>query len=93
MKFILLFFGLAFIFILCMYCLQRGRQKRIGLLGVVLIMIFCTPFFGFFIVESLANHKRPCSWCGNAENEADHCGLCGKNEQGGISQTFKNRHQ
>lgn len=51
-------------------------------------MIFATPFFGYFIVESLANHKRPCKWCGNKDNEADFCGLCGKNEAGEFKQSF-----
>ena len=81
--------GLVFLFLLVMYCLERGRQKRIGLPGVVAIMIFATPFFGYFIVEMLPNHKRPCKWCGNKFNEADYCGLCGKNEIGEHKQPVK----
>jgi hypothetical protein len=77
-----------FLFILVMYCIQRGREKKIGLIGVILIMIFASPFFGYFIVESLANHKRPCKWCGNKDNEADFCGLCGKNEAGELKPSF-----
>lgn len=72
----------VFLFLLVMYCLERGRQKKIGLAGVIAIMILATPFFGYFIVEALPNHKKPCKWCGNKHNEADHCGLCGKNEAG-----------
>ena len=74
--------GLLFIYLLVMYSLERGRQKKIGIAGVILIMIGATPFFGYFIVEALPNHKRPCQWCGNKANEAEYCGLCGKNEAG-----------
>lgn len=76
--------GIVFLFLLVMYCLERGRQKKIGIPGVVAIMIFATPFFGYFIVEALPNHKKPCKWCGNKFNEAEYCGLCGKNDIGEI---------
>lgn len=82
MEVIVLAFTIVFIFILLMYCIQRGNEKRIGLIGVILIMHLCTPFFGYFVVEALANKKRPCKWCGNNDNESDYCGICKLNEAG-----------
>ena len=80
MNWISIFFAAFFITIFSLYCYQRGKEKKIRTLKVILIMIFATPFIGYFIVESLPNHKRPCLWCGNKLNEAEYCGLCGKNE-------------
>lgn len=45
--------------------------------------------FGFFIVSASAQkNPKGCNWCGNAYNEADYCGLCGKNDQGEIRPGF-----
>ncbi len=87
MTWISILFIVFFIPILCMYCYQRGQQKKAGMLWIVLIMILCTPFFGYFIVEALPNHKIPCKWCGNKFNEAEFCGVCGKNEMGELKKS------
>ena len=79
MRLIALLATITFLFILVMFCIQKGREKKIGIAGVVFIMIFCTPFFGYFIVEALPNHKKPCKFCGNKDNEAEICGICNKN--------------
>jgi hypothetical protein len=88
MNWITILFAIFFIPILCLYCYQRGKEKKAGLLKFILIMILATPFFGYFIIEALPNHKRPCRCCGNKYNEADYCGLCGKNENGEIKPGF-----
>jgi hypothetical protein len=88
MNWITILFAVFFIPILCLYCYQRGKEKKAGTFVVVLIMIFATPFIGYFIVESLSNHKIPCDWCGNKLNEAEYCGLCGKNKAGIIKSGF-----
>ena len=80
--------GTFFLLILTGFCIQKGRQKKIGTIGVVAIMILCTPFIGYFIVEALPNNKRPCKWCGNKLNEAAYCGLCKKNEAGEMRPGF-----
>ena len=86
MNWIPIFFGAIFIPILVLYCIQKGRQKKVGLVPVILLMIFATPFIGYFIVEALPNHKTPCQWCGNLANEAEYCGLCGKNKDGNLKE-------
>jgi hypothetical protein len=88
MNWIIILFALFFIPIFCLYCYQRGKQKKAGPIAVVLIMIFCTPFVGYWIVEAMPNHKRPCKWCNNKYNEAEYCGICGKNEAGELKASF-----
>jgi hypothetical protein len=47
------------------------------------------PFAGFWVVEILSNKKaKGCDWFGNKYNEAEYCGLCGKNESGEIRKGF-----
>ena len=87
MSWITILFTIFFIPIFLLYCYQRGQQKKAGTLWVFLIMIFCTPFFGYFIVEGLPNYKRPCQWCGNKFNESDFCGICGKSEAGELKKS------
>jgi D-alanyl-lipoteichoic acid acyltransferase DltB (MBOAT superfamily) len=82
MNWIVLILGIIFIPLLIMYCIQRGKQKKAGLLWVIAIMICCTPFFGYFIVEAMPNHKTQCKHCGNKYNESIYCGICGKDEAG-----------
>ncbi len=74
--------AIGFVFIFVMFCLQQGKKKKVGMLGVTLIMIFCTPLLGLFIVEALANKKRPCPWCKNQDNEQDFCSVCNLDEFG-----------
>jgi hypothetical protein len=84
MNWVAILLGLIFIPIFILYCYQRGLQKKAGFTIVLLIMIFCTPFIGYWIVEALPNHKVPCKWCGNKSNEAKYCGVCNKNEAGEL---------
>jgi hypothetical protein len=84
MNWIAILFGLFFIPIFILYCYQRGQQKKAGFIIVLLIMIFCTPFIGYWIVEALPNHKIPCPWCGNKKNETEYCGICHKNMAGKL---------
>jgi RsiW-degrading membrane proteinase PrsW (M82 family) len=88
MNWITILFGAFFIPIFLLYCYQRGQQKKAGFIKVLLIMLFCTPFIGYWIVEALPNHKMPCTWCGNKNNEAEYCGLCGKNQMGELKSDF-----
>jgi hypothetical protein len=88
MNWLSIFFIVFFIPIFLLYCYQRGQQKKAGFLKVLLIMIICTPFIGYWIIEVLPNHKTPCRWCGNKDNEAEYCGLCNKNEPGESKSEF-----
>jgi len=80
--------GICYYIIAILYTIQEGRKRSIGFIGVGLL-VFCLPMIGMFIVESLSNTKaKGCKWCGNKYNEAEHCGLCGKNEQGAVKAGF-----
>ncbi len=77
--------------IVFMYSWFEGRKKATGFLGTFLIVFFI-PFIGFWIVELLSNQKaKGCKWCGNKYNEAEYCGVCGKNEDAEIRPGFIKR--
>ena len=85
MNYIPVILGLIFIPLVCLYIYNVGRYKKCGLIGAIVIMIFCTPFFGYFIIEALPLKNPPgCKWCDNKSNEAIYCGRCGKNEAGEV---------
>jgi hypothetical protein len=62
-----------------------GRNKKLGFVMTLLICIFLSPFIGFLISENSAL-KFPigCNWCGNNDNEARYCGICGKDINGEL---------
>ncbi|UEG50044.1 hypothetical protein LK994_00965 [Ferruginibacter lapsinanis] len=67
----------------------RRKKKATGFIGT-LLLILLIPFIGYWIVELLSNKKaKGCNWCGNKYNEAEYCGLCGKNEAGETRPGFK----
>lgn len=69
-----------------------GRLKKIGFLNTFLLCLFTTPFIGYLIAEGGGrSNAKGCKWCGNKENEADFCGLCGKNDNGDLRPNFKSR--
>ena len=75
--FILLYFGAA---ILVGFA---GREKKGGFWRAFLIGMIFTPLVSLILVMGSAQRNpRGCSHCGNAENEAEYCGLCKKNENG-----------
>jgi len=46
---------------------------------------------GYFIAESSRQiNARGCNWCGNKYNEAEYCGLCGKNDKGKNRPIYNN---
>ena len=73
-----------------LYAYYEGRKRKPGFWGCLIIMMIFTPFFGYFIIESFSQKKaKGCKWCGNKYNEAEYCGLCGKNEEGVLREGFK----
>lgn len=67
-----------------------GVHKKLGFGNTFCICMLLTPFFGYLIAEhSGEKDPRGCKWCGNKENEAEFCGLCGLNEKGEMSPHFK----
>jgi hypothetical protein len=66
-------------------CWQESKHRKISFIAALLICIVTTPFVGYFIINSRPLRvPRGCQWCGNAENEAEFCGLCGKNAAGEL---------
>lgn len=67
-----------------------GRNKRTGFAGTLILCLLLTPFIGYLIAEGGAqSNPRGCNWCGNIENEAEFCGLCGKDREGNLRPNFK----
>lgn len=66
-------------------CIQESKKRKINFFLALLICLVITPLFGYFIISSrpLRNNKG-CIHCGNTHNEAEFCGLCGKNELGEL---------
>ncbi|WP_375560322.1 hypothetical protein ACE193_21880 [Bernardetia sp. OM2101] len=62
---------------------KLGSQKKIGFLKSFFISIIFSPFISYMVVSnSRMKNPRGCNQCGNMENEAVFCGMCGKNEVG-----------
>ena len=83
----ILYFGLCYL-----VALKSGKHKKFGFLGTFLISLVCSPFIGYLIAEGSAQKKpKGCTWCDNKQNEAEFCGLCGKNETGMIRSNFNRK--
>lgn len=77
---IFIYFGLSYLI-----ATKIGTLKKIGFANSLLLCILLSPFIGFLIAEGSAlKNPRGCNWCGNKENEAEYCGICGKNEAGNL---------
>ena len=85
------FLGVAVYFLITYLVSDKiGRHKKIGFAKTFILCVIFTPFIGYLIAEGSAlKHPRGCAWCGNTENEAEYCGLCGKNENGDLKPNFK----
>lgn len=60
-----------------------GKNRRIGFWKTLMWAILLSPFIAIFIaLNSGRLDARGCEYCGNHQNEAEFCGICGKNEQG-----------
>jgi UPF0716 family protein affecting phage T7 exclusion len=69
-----------------------GRHKKIGFWPTLILCLIATTFVGFLVAEgSGLKNALGCQHCGNKENEAEYCGLCGKNALGELRSGFKVR--
>ncbi len=60
-----------------------GTNRRMGFWGAFGLGLLLTPLIAIIIVIGSAHAKRRgCAHCGNAENEAEYCNLCGRNAAG-----------
>jgi hypothetical protein len=74
---------IVFLVLTVLMCRQESQKKKINFWLALLICFAATPIFGYFIVSSFPlRNPIGCKWCGNAENEVEFCGICGKNEEG-----------
>ncbi len=84
--FILVFF---YITIAVLMCIQESKNRKINFIVAFLLSVAITPFFAYFVFGLLpARNPKGCNWCGNKKNEAEYCGLCGKNENGELRVNF-----
>jgi hypothetical protein len=64
-------------------CWQESRRRKINFFVALLICIVTTPLIGYVIIMSTySRNPKGCLHCGNSQNEAEYCGVCGKNEAG-----------
>lgn len=82
--------ALGFLVLTVLMCRQESQKKKINFWLALLICFAATPIFGYFIVSSFpVRNPIGCKWCGNAENEVEFCGVCGKNMDGKTEAELK----
>jgi hypothetical protein len=82
-------FGLFYLGISYLIAAKIGKYKTLGFWKTFFLCLAISPFLGYFIAaNSRLIDARGCRWCGNNYNEAEYCGLCGKNEKGEIRPGF-----
>ena len=79
----ILIIGIGYYVIAFLFAWHEGRRRTIGFLPA-LIIAWLIPLFRIFVIESSRLRTAGCKWCGNKYNEAEYCGLCGKNGAGEL---------
>lgn len=83
MEIVFVIVGIIFLFLTVMMCYQESRRRKVSFIAALAICIVLSPIIGYFILYTFpVRNPRGCPWCGNAANEAEFCGLCGKNAEG-----------
>lgn len=73
-----------------MMCLQESKKHKIGFAPALILCILLTPLFGYFVILSRPiRSARGCKFCGNTNNEAEFCALCGKNQESELKDDKK----
>jgi hypothetical protein len=81
--------GFFYIVVSVLMCIQESNNRKINFVLALILCIAITPFFAYFVFGILpARNPRGCNWCGNKKNEAEYCGLCGKNEKRDLRPNF-----
>lgn len=79
----ILIFIIVMLVLTVLMCRQESKRRKISFTTALLICLIISPLFGYLFISSRPlRNPRGCVWCGNEENEADYCGICGKNEAG-----------
>lgn len=80
---LLLLIGVVYLVLTVLMCVQESKKRKLNLFFAFILCVLITPLFAYFVFLLLPERNpRGCKWCGNNENEAVYCGLCGKNEKG-----------
>lgn len=62
-----------------------GKNRRIGFWKTFLLGLVLSPLITIFIAMNSGRlNALGCLHCGNDQNEAEFCGLCGKNYHGEL---------
>ena len=84
---IVLYFLLGLLLLLTiLMCWQESRRRQISFVVALLLCLLLTPLIGYFIVFNRPMRNAGCAWCGNPLNEAEYCGICGKNSEGKLKE-------
>jgi hypothetical protein len=81
--------GTVYVVVAILMCWQESKNRKINFFLAVLLCIIITPFFAYFLFDFFpTRNPKGCVWCGNKKNEAEYCGLCGKNKNGELHANF-----
>jgi hypothetical protein len=76
---------IIYVVLAVLMCLQESHKRKINFFVALILSILITPFFAYFAIGLFpARNPKGCKWCGNKYNEAEFCGMCGKNELGEL---------
>lgn len=66
-------------------CWQESRKRNISFITALVLCLLLTPVIGYIIISMRPRRNAiGCKWCGNTENEAVFCGICGKDWDGNL---------
>lgn len=75
---VIIFTGI-FAILTVLMCYQESRKRKISFLTALIYSLLLTPIISYIIILNRPlRNARGCEWCGNAKNEAEICGKCGK---------------
>jgi RsiW-degrading membrane proteinase PrsW (M82 family) len=84
--------GSCLIILSVLMCYQESKRKPISFLVAILLCFIITPI-GVYLLYRFLPNKNPigCMHCGNSKNEAEYCGICGKNILGDFHPTWNKK--
>lgn len=83
MNIVVILFLTVLLVLTVLMCFQESQKRKINFFVALIICVVLSPLFGYLIISSFKlRNPRGCEWCGNTHNEAEYCGLCGKNQEG-----------
>lgn len=85
MTYVAIILILIFLAFTILMCWQESKRRKIHFLIALLLCLLFTPVIGYFLISSRPlRNPRGCKYCGNMQNEAEYCGVCGKNAAGEL---------